>query len=85
MAVYHIASIYDDLLNYLADKASPEDVLAFQASNEAEERAAYLTDRNNAGLLTPHEREELDQLLYFDRKVALLKARAALALNRETA
>jgi hypothetical protein len=82
MALF-ISTIYDELLDYLASKASPEDVLAFQASEEAEQRASYLSDKNNAGALTPEEEAELEQLLDFDRKVSLLKAQAALTLKRQ--
>lgn len=69
--------VYDELLDYLAEQASPQAVLAFKPSPEAEQRAELLSDKNNAGTLTPTEAFELEQLLYFDRKVTLLKARAA--------
>jgi len=82
MAAAQIPPIYDELLDYLADKASPTEILAFQPSLKAEERADYLLDRNNAGTLTPSEALELQQMLYFDRRISLLKARAALALKK---
>ncbi|MDX1993533.1 MAG: hypothetical protein SF029_14175 [bacterium] len=83
MAVSYIATIYDELLDYLASKATPEDVLAFRPSEEAEARAVYLSEQNGAGLLTPDESLKLQQLLDFDRKVGLLKARDALALKQQ--
>jgi hypothetical protein len=73
--------IYDELLDYFLEKATPEEILAFQASEKAEERAAYLLDRNNAGSLTADEQVELQQMLYFDRKLSVLKARAAASLK----
>lgn len=83
MAISVIASIYDELLEYLASKATPQAVLAYKASDDAEARAIYLTERNKAGMLTSEEQDELDQLLAFDSKVGLLKARAALTLKEQ--
>ena len=77
-------TVYDEILDYLASKASPEDILAFQASEEAEARASYLSDQNNKGTLTPEEAAELQHLLHLDRKIALLKAQAALELKQRS-
>ena len=74
--------VYDEVLDYLASKASPEDILAFKASEEAEERATYLSEKNSEGTLTPDEEQELQHLLYLSRKISLLKARAAATLNQ---
>lgn len=73
--------IYDELLDYLVEKATPEEILAFRASEKAEARAADLLDRNNAGLLSPEEVLELQQMLYFDSRISVLKARAVLAVQ----
>ncbi len=77
-----VPRIYDDLLDYLVERATAEEILAFAASEQAQERAIYLLDQNNAGLLTPSEQLELDQMLYFDRKISMLKAKAAADLKR---
>jgi len=77
MATNRIPILYDELLDYLIERATPEELLAFTASEEAEERAAELLERNNAGMLTAEEQFELQQLLYVDRKISVLKARAA--------
>ncbi len=74
--------IYDELLDFLVERATPEEILAFKASEKAEERAEYLLDGNNAGMLRPEEKLELEQMLYFDRKISILKARAAADLTR---
>ena len=80
MATVPIAMIYDELLDYLTKIATPEEILAFKVSEQAQERADELLDKNNAGTLTPEERLELDHMLYFERKISLLKAEAAIAL-----
>lgn len=84
MAVAQIPPIYDELLDYLLEKATPEEILAFKASEKADERAADLLDRNNAGIVTPAEALELEQMLYFDRKISILKAKAAATLKRRS-
>lgn len=70
------APIHDDFLDYLIDKATPAEILAFQPSAKALARAEALLDRSSEGILTPEERQELDQMLQMDRLVSVLKARA---------
>ena len=81
MATAQVPLIYDEMLDYLAEKATPEEILAFQASARAEERAAYLLDRNNSGDLTPEESIELHQMLYLDSRISVLKARATRTIS----
>lgn len=71
-----LSPIYDELMEYLVEKATPEEILAFRLSETAQERAEYLTERNKAGVLTPEEKVELDQMFEFDQLVSLLKAKA---------
>lgn len=83
MASIQIPSIYDEFIDYLVEKATPEEILAFKVSDQANERAEYLLDKNNAGLLTPEEEVELQQMLYFEDRVSMLKARAALQRSQQ--
>ena len=76
------APIYDDFLDYLIEKATPSEILAFQVSAKAQERADLLLDRSTEGILTPDERIELDQMLQMDRLVSVLKVRALAALKK---
>lgn len=76
------APIYNDLLDYLIEKATPAEILAFQPSADAQARAELLLEHSSEGTLTPDERAELDQMLQVDRLVSVLKARAQAALNR---
>ncbi len=79
MATMDIVSVYDEFLEYLAQKASPEEVLAFKASSSAQLRADELTERNKEGTLSEQERIELEQMLHFNRLVSRLKAKAVRA------
>ena len=83
MVSAQVPLIYDELLDYLVEKATPEEILAFRASEKAEARAADLLDRNNAGTLMPEEELELQQLLYFDSRISVLKAKAAVTLKKK--
>ena len=76
-----LSPIYDELMEYLVQKATPQEILAFRLSESAQERAEYLTERNKAGVLTSEEKFELDQWIEFDQLVSLLKAKAVQALS----
>lgn len=80
-AVANFSPVYDEFLNYLVEKATPNEILAFQVSDQAQERAIDLVERNNAGTLTSEEVVELEQMRQFDRLVSLLKSKALAALN----
>jgi hypothetical protein len=77
-----LPSIYDDLLDFLIEKATPREILRFKASAAAETRAEELLEKNNAGTLTPDEMAELKHMLDVDRLVSVLKARAAEAVDK---
>jgi hypothetical protein len=68
--------IYIDFLDFLLERADPEDVLAYQASEEQQERAFELLEKNNAGTLTVDEEMELARMQEINRLVKLLKVRA---------
>ncbi len=82
MATAQIPLIYDELLNYLLDRATAQEILAFKPSEQAQERSTDLLDRNNAGTLNAAEQLELEQMLYFDRKISILKAKAAAEIKK---
>jgi hypothetical protein len=71
-----ISPSYQEFLMYLAEKASPEEILAFRVSEASEQRADELTELNKAGRLTADEARELQQMLEFDEMMTLLKLRA---------
>ena len=77
-----IPTAYDELVEYLAERADPQEVVDFKVSAAAQARADELLERNSDGTLTPEERLELDQMRYFDRLISLLKARALEDVSR---
>lgn len=75
MALIDDATVYDDLLDLLAESADAERVLAFRLSAAKQERLDALLDKNREGALTAAETAELDAYERFEHVVRLLKAR----------
>lgn len=73
--------IFDELLDYLIEKATPQEVLAFQPSELAQLRATELLNKNNEGTITAGENHELEQLRQYDVMLTKLKLKAELALR----
>ena len=74
--------LYDQFLDYLVEKASAEEILAFKAPPDEQAYAHALLERASAGELTPDERDLLDQMARFEQMMALLKAKALKAQRR---
>jgi len=68
--------VYRELIEYLADHVSPEDILEFHVSDAEQERADELTEHNKEGHLTSDEARELAQMLEFDELLSHLKVQA---------
>ena len=71
-----LAPAYDYLLSFVVDKATPEQILAFELPDDIRERAIELLDKQDEGTLTPAEAAELEQMQEVDQLVLALKARA---------
>jgi hypothetical protein len=59
-----------------------EELCEFRFPEKMDARIQRLMDRNNEGLLTPEEREELEGFVELNAKLSLLRAGALLALGR---
>jgi len=81
MVTTKLTPIYDSFLDYLVEKATPQEIIAFQIPESVQQRATVLLARNNAGILTPEEAIELEQMQQLDRLVAVLKAKALEAMG----
>lgn len=73
---------YVAFADYLLNKLSPEEILAFKAPEAEHEYARELIEKNNAGTLTADERLEAEQMLQFERMMSVVKAKALLALKK---
>jgi len=62
-----------------------EAVATLRLPAKADRRLQSLMDRNNEGVLTPAEREDLESLVELSETIALLRARALHLLRRKPA
>jgi hypothetical protein len=74
--------VFDKFLDFLVEKASPQEILAFRVSEEEAEHLEELVDRNNAGTISPEETAYLDQAVEFEMLVSVLKAKALKTLKK---
>lgn len=73
--------LYDYLLDYLVDKASPQEILAFELPQESREREVYLLEKQKNTDITPDEARELSRLLEVEALISALQSRALHALD----
>ena len=71
------AATATEVLEFLAQGPSPEEVLAYQASARAQDRLQRLLALNAAGLLGEDEQQELDELQQIEHNIIMLKAHLA--------
>lgn len=76
MAESYLSHAYDHLLDYLIEKASPQQILAFSLSDAEKRRAIELLDRQDEDLLTPEEVIELEQMRDAELLIMALRAKA---------
>lgn len=72
---------HDSMLDFLVEKATPKETLAFQISDAERERTLELLDQQNEGTLTPVEGAELEAIRQIDLFYMALRARALRALR----
>ena len=73
--------VFEQFVQYFEKTATPQEIIAFRVSDEIQSRANELVERQSAGQLSALERLELEQMLYFERLVSSMKARAYRELN----
>lgn len=81
MTSVYLLPLYDEPLDYLVEKATPQEILAFQAPPEAQAYAQDLLERQSAGELAPDEAQILGQMAQFERLMSVLKAKALRSLQ----
>ena len=69
------ATYLDEILDFLASAPSSEQMLNYRPSQQVQQRARDLLAKQNRGLLTPEEEEELDQFGQAEMFMQLLAAR----------
>ena len=67
---------YEQVLEFLAQGPSTQQIVAFRLAPEAQERFRYLLDMNRENRLKTDEAEELDHYIRIEQMMSLLKAKA---------
>lgn len=68
------ASVYRDLLHFLASSPTPHEIAAFQPDPKVQQRLHLLLQRERDAGLTPSEKAELDEYERIEHLVVMLKA-----------
>jgi hypothetical protein len=66
----------EEIIEFLGQGPQPEEIVAFRASEESQERVRQLLDKNRADALTAEEDAELNAMESLNHLFALIKARA---------
>jgi hypothetical protein len=74
---------YEEVANFIAAGTTPQNVIAFRPSEEAQERVADLLSREKEVGISAEEKSELDNYLQLEHLMRLAKARARDFLSNE--
>lgn len=77
-----IPQAYLEVLDFLVTRPTPQDIIAFKVSPEAQERLSSLLDKNRENTLTDSEVAELDVYEQLEHLMILMKARALASVNQ---
>ncbi len=75
--------VYDEIIDFIAAGASPQEIIAFQPSKKIKERVANLIHREKEGVLSAEEKSELDHFMQIEHLMRLAKARARQHIHHE--
>jgi hypothetical protein len=71
-----IPLVYQEVLDFLIKRPTPEEIIAFKVSPQAQSRLEELLERNRSAILNSMELAELDVYEQLEHMMILLKARA---------
>ena len=80
-----VRSVFSEITDFLATNPTPQEIVAYQLSNDLQARAHDLLERNGEGELTSEERDELFDYVRVDEMMSLLKAKMKLKLRKISA
>lgn len=75
--------VYEEVIDFIAAGASPQDIIAFQPSKKSKQRIADLIYREKQDKLSPDEKSELDHFMQLEHIMRLAKARAHQHIHHE--
>ncbi|PAX58304.1 hypothetical protein [Brunnivagina elsteri] len=71
-----IPAVYQEVLDFLIKRPTPEEIIAFKVSSQAQTRLSELLEKNRSTTLSSMELAELDIYEQLEHMMILLKARA---------
>lgn len=74
---------YFEIIEFIAAGSTPEAVVRFRPSPEAQQRVAALIEKEQEARLSPEEKTELDHFMELERILRMAKARARQILSRD--
>lgn len=74
---------YIEIIDFIAAGTTPEKVVHFQPSREAQDRVALLIEREKESCLSAEEKAELDHFMDLEHILRMAKARARQILSRD--
>jgi len=67
---------YLEIVDFIAAGTTPQSVVDYHPSADAQQRVAELIERDKDGNLSSEEKAELDQFIYLEHILRMAKARA---------
>ncbi len=77
-----IPAVYQEVLDFLIKRPTPEEIMTFKVSSQAQTRLQALLEKNRSAILSPMELAELDVYEQLENIMILLKARAYSEFNK---
>ena len=74
-------TLFDEITDFLLSRPTPEQIVAFEASEMLNERLHELLDKNREEGLKAEENAELESFLKIGHVLTILKAKARLKLS----
>ncbi|HEX8523242.1 MAG TPA: hypothetical protein VF669_13375 [Tepidisphaeraceae bacterium] len=78
-----MTKVYEEIVEFIAGGTTPNDVVSFQASDEAKDRVAALLQQQQTGGLSEEGTAELAHYLELEHIMRLAKARARTRVGRQ--
>lgn len=68
--------VYEEMIELIASGATPQEIIDFRPSRQAQLRARELLTKNRDETITQEEQDELSQFLMLEHVLRMAKARA---------
>ncbi len=75
--VMNTVKAYEEVVDFIAARTTPQNVIAFRPSEAAQVRVEDLLSREKDGELSPAEKSELDHYLQIETSIAVIASRCS--------